>query len=58
VPDQMKQKIIVKHYLFAFLQMAVSVRHAPAIRDITSLHVQPVSIVVAGVQTDADADNI
>ena len=58
VPGQMKQEIVVKPHLFAFAQIAVSVGYAPAIRDITSLHVQSVSVIVAGVQTNADADSI
>ena len=53
----MHYEVIVKHYACALFHKAISVRNAASIRNVATLHIEPLGSVVPRMQSDSDAYN-
>jgi hypothetical protein len=51
----MHYEVIIKQHACALLHKAISVRNAAPIRDVASLRIEPLSSVVARMQSDSDS---
>src|SRR5207237_5343200 len=54
---EVQDEIIIKYDVCTFFNIAVSIGNATAIRDVTALHIEPLGLVVAGMQSYSDANN-
>jgi hypothetical protein len=50
----MQDEVIVKHYLGTLFHIAVSVGNSPTVWDVAALHIQPLGVIVARMQTHSE----
>ena len=54
---EMHYEVIVKHYACALFHKAISACNAASIRNVATLHIEPLGGIVPRMQSDSDAYN-